>query len=474
MSPSGVKSFADNPPLRGGAQDVFYAQNNIVPLPVITHTKGIFMWDENGNEYIDASSGPVVSNIGHGNERVADAMAEQARQMDFAYSRVARHQPNIALTDRIATLSGPGYERVALSSGGSEAMEIAIKFVRQYVVATGQPQRQNLLTCQPSYHGGTIATLGMSGDEALGGFFDGFGMTSHKVPAPLTYRLPKPHTPESYVNFALDALEAKIQELGPNTVLAFAMEPVGGLATGCTVPLPTYFEGIREICSRHGIFLIFDEVLCGTGRTGKFLNAHYYPDALPDIVVMAKGLGSGYAPLGATLFPARLVDHLSALTGFGFSHTYNANPITCATGLAVLDEYERLNLIDNAAAMGGYLRKHVWALADEFPIIGDVRGKGLLLGIELVADPDSKEPMAAQFLPTEKIRIHGLNNGLMIYSRRTAGGKYGDWFLLSPPLTITQAECDELLRRLRRTLADFVHEWSRTAGCSRSKIEHPD
>ena len=150
MSPSDVKSFADTPPLRGGAQDVFYAQNNIVPLPVITHTKGIYMWDENGNEYIDASSGPVVSNIGHGNERVADAMAEQARQMDFAYSRVARHQPNIALTDRIATLSGPGYERVALSSGGSEAMEIAIKFVRQYFVATGQPERRQLLPCQPS------------------------------------------------------------------------------------------------------------------------------------------------------------------------------------------------------------------------------------------------------------------------------------------------------------------------------------
>jgi len=450
-----------SPPI-GGAQDVFYAQSNIVPLPVIARGQGIYLWDEDGNEYIDASSGPVVSNIGHGNDRVADAMAQQAKQLDFAYSRLAQHRPNLALTDRIATLAGPGFERVALSSGGSEAMEIAIKFVRQYVVATGQPKRRHLLTCLPSYHGGTIATLGMSGDEALGDFFDGFGMTSHKVPAPLTYRLPEPHTPESYAQFALDALEAKIRELGPDTVLAFAIEPVGGLATGCVVPPPAYFEGIRDICSRHGIFLIFDEVLCGTGRTGQFLNAHYYPDALPDIVVMAKGLGSGYAPLGATLFPAHLVDQLSTLTGFGFSHTYNANPITCATGLAVLDEYERLNLIDNAAAVGDYLKKRVWALTDEFPIIGDVRGQGLLLGIELVADPVSKQPMTADFLPTEKIRIHGLNNGLIIYSRRTAGGKYGDWFLLSPPLTITQAECDELLRRLRATFIDFVSDWQ---GC---------
>ena len=459
MSNTQAPQWPDAAPSVGGAQDVFYANSNIVPLPMITRAKGIYMWDEDGNEYIDASSGPVISNIGHGNVHVADAMAEQAKQMDFAYSRLARHGPNIALTDRIARLAGPGFERVALSSGGSEAMEIAIKFVRQYTVATGAPNRRHLITCLPSYHGGTIATLGMSGDDALGAFFDGFGMTSHKVPAPLTYRLPESHTLQSYTQFALEALEEKIRELGPDTVLAFAVEPVGGLATGCVVPPATYFEGIRDICSRHGIVLIFDEILCGTGRGGKFLSAHHYPDALPDIVVMAKGLGSGYAPLGATLFPANLVDGLSALTGFNFSHTYNANPITCATGLAVLDEYERLNLIDNAATMGRYLKERVRALADEFPVIGDVRGQGLLLGIELVADPKSRQSMTPAFLPTEKIRIHGLNNGLMIYSRRTAGGKYGDWFLLSPPLTITQDECDELLRRLQATLRDFVKDW---------------
>jgi len=459
MSNTQAPQWPGAAPSVGGAQDVFYANSNIVPLPMITRAKGIYMWDEDGNEYIDASSGPVISNIGHGNVHVADAMAEQAKQMDFAYSRLARHGPNMTLTDRIARLAGPGFERVALSSGGSEAMEIAIKFVRQYTVATGASKRRHLITCLPSYHGATIATLGMSGDDALGTFFDGFGMTSHKVPAPLTYRLPDSHTLQSYTQFALEALEEKIRELGPDTVLAFAVEPVGGLATGCVVPPATYFEGIRDICSRHGIFLIFDEILCGTGRGGKFLSAHHYPDALPDIVVMAKGLGSGYAPLGATLFPANLVDRLSALTGFNFSHTYNANPITCATGLAVLDEYERLNLIDNAATMGRYLKERVRALADEFPVIGDVRGQGLLLGIELVADPASKQSMTPAFLPTEKIRIHGLNNGLMIYSRRTAGGKYGDWFLLSPPLTITQDECDELLRRLQATLRDFVKDW---------------
>ena len=203
---------------------------------------------------------------------------------------------------------------------------------------------------------------------------------------------------------------------------------------------------------------MFHEILCGTGRGGKFLSAHHYPDALPDIVVMAKGLGSGYAPLGATLFPAAKVDELAELTGFNYSHTYNANPITCATGMAVLDEYERLSLVDNAANMGRYLKTAILGLAEECPVIGDVRGQGLLLAIEMVADKNTRQKIAPDFLPTEKIRIHGLNNGLILYSRRTAGGKYGDWFLVAPPLTISEAECDELITRLRATFHDFSIE----------------
>ncbi len=445
-------------PDRGGAQDLFYSNGNIVPLPVIERARGIYMWDEQGNEYIDASSGPVVSNIGHGNARVAEAMAEQARSMDFAYSRVARHRPNMALTERIAQLAGPGFERVALSSGGSEAMEIAIKFLRQYAVATGAASRRHVVTCTPSYHGGTIAMLGMSGDDSLAPFLEGFAVASEKIPAPLTYRLPPGHTADSYADFCADALEEKITALGSESVLAFVFEPVGGLATGCVVPPDRYFGRIREICSRHEVFLVFDEILCGTGRSGKFLAAHHYPDALPDIVVMAKGLGSGYAPLAATLIPAELADNLADISGFNYSHTYNANPITCATGMAVLDEYKRLSLIENAAGCGVYLREKLEALAETCPSIGDIRGRGMLLAIEMVADKATRAKIPADFLPTEKIRIHGLNNGLILYSRRTAGGKYGDWFLVSPPLTISEAEIDELVSRLGATFADFLRE----------------
>jgi len=420
------------------------------------------MWDEEGNEYIDASSGPVVSNIGHGNERVALAMAEQARRMDFAYSRVSRHRPNLALTEKISQLAGPGYERVSLASGGSEAMEIGIKFLRQYVVATGKPDKKKIITCLPSYHGGTIATLAMTGDESLDPFLDGFAIKSEKVPAPFSYRLPDGFSVESYAEHCADSLEQKIADLGADSVLAFVIEPIGGLATGCLVPPENYFNRVREICTRNGIFLVFDEILCGTGRTGKFLAAHHWPDALPDLVIMAKGLGSGYTPLGAVLIPAEMVDRLSGLTGFNFSHTYNANPITCATGIAVLAEYDRLDLVAMAAKRGKYLRSKLLELMKSCPVIGDVRGMGLLMAVELVADQATKAKLPAGFRSTEKVRIHGLRNGLILYSRSTAQGKYGEWFLVAPPLIITEPECDVLVERLGKTLKDFENDYRGT------------
>lgn len=439
----------------GGPQDLFYARSNIVPLPLIVRAEGIRMWDEQGNAYIDVSSGPVVSNIGHGNARVAEAMAAQARTMDFAYSRVARHQPNIDLTRRIAELAGPGYERVCLASGGSEAMEIALKFLRQYVVATGQPAKRRIVTLQPSYHGGTIATLAITGDEALDAFVDGFALPSERIPAPFQYRVPAGHTPESYRMACAAALEDRIVELGPDNVLAFVIEPIGGLATGALPMEADYMNRVREICTRHGVYLIYDEILCGAGRSGQFLASHAWPEARADIVVLAKGLAAGYAPLGAVLMPAGLVDRLAGLTGFNFSHTYSANPITCATGLAVLDEYERHDLVRAAAERGASLRARLDALAEKHPCIGDIRGKGLLMAVELVADRAGKATFPAAFPPTEHIRIVGLEHGLIIYSRRTANGRYGDWFIVAPPLTITEAECDELADRLDRTLIGF-------------------
>ncbi len=442
-------------PELGGGQDVFYPWASTVPRPLITKAKGIHLWDKEGREYIDLSSGPVVSNIGHGNEVVADVMSRQARTVDFAYCSHARNEPNLDLAARIAELAGPGYERVCFSSGGSEAIECAVKFLRHYAVSTGQPKRRKLITCYPSYHGATMATLAMSGDNDIAPFLEGMVETSLKVPAPSTYRLPPNHTPATYARYCADALDDCIENAGAENILGFFIEPVGGLATGCNVPLPEYFARIREICTRHGIALVFDEVLCGTGRTGKFLAAHNWPDALPDIVVMAKGLGSGYTPLGATLIPARMADKLAAGAGFGFFHTYSANPISCATAMAVLDEYERLDVIRNTGVMGRYLREQLEGLKSTSAVVGDIRGLGLVMALEVVTDKASMAVFPPEVSPVDLLKLAGLRNGLLVYGRRTASGRNGDWIMISPPMIITRAECDQLMRRLTATLVDF-------------------
>jgi len=455
-------SHGNTPP--GGTQDIYYSRHDIVPLPMIERASGVYMWDEDGNEYIDASSGPMVSAIGHGNSEVIDAMAEQARTLDYAYTRVARNRPNLVYAERLAALAGPGFERVSLASGGSEAVDNAIKFLRQYAVATGHESRRRIISLMPSYHGATISTLAIGGNESLASFMDGFAVVSDTIPAPLSYRLPAGRTPESYASECAAALEAEILRLGPENVLAFIIEPVGGLSTGAVVPPRAYFRDIRDICTRHGVYLAFDEILCGAGRSGKFITAHHWPDALPDIIVMAKGLGAGYSPLGAMLAPAAMVDALAELTGFGFSYSYNANPIACAAGIAVLDQFERHGLAARAEQYGAKLRSGLEAIMDRSPIIGDVRGMGMLLAAELVADKESKSSLPAEFLPTEKIRIHGLRNGVMLYSRPTAGGDFGHWFMVAPPLTITEEECEELLRRTDAAVSDFYSELKSNGG----------
>ena len=437
----------------GGPQDLFFARSDTVPRPTLVRGDGVWLYDDMGNAFLDMSSGPVTANIGHGDASVAKAMAAQAERLAFVSARQARHQPNIHLAARVAQLAGPGFERVLFSSGGSEAVEFAVKFLRQRALAAEEPARRHVLTCMPSYHGSTIGALGLSGDPTNAPFLDGFGQHHPKVPAPLSYRLPEDHTVESYAHACAQALDDTIQALGSETVLAFLIETVGGLASGAVAPPESYLQAVRRICDRHGVALIFDEILCGAGRTGRFLAAHHYAHAQPDLVILAKGLSSGYAPLGAVLAPAEMVDWLSARLGFGYTHTYSAHPVSAAAALAVLDRYEREDLGSRAECMGHYLRTQLDALAERSPIIGDVRGKGLLLGIELVADKASKAMIESSPPPTDIVRARGLEHGLLIYSRRTAGGQYGDWIMATPPLIITEAECDELVIRLEKTLA---------------------
>jgi adenosylmethionine-8-amino-7-oxononanoate aminotransferase len=423
-------------------------------LPRIVRGEGIHLWDDRGRRYLDVASGAFLSNLGQGNERVLAAMAAQGRALTYCYVRNTRHDANAELAERLTRLAGPGFERVHLSSGGSEAVESAVKLLRQHAVATGWAERRRLITLLPSYHGATLGTLALNGDAAAEATWGPMAVFSEKVPAPLTWRAP---SAAAAARASAEALEETIVRLEPETVLAFVMEPIGGQATGVNVPHPDFYRAVRRICSRYGVHLVYDEVVSAF-RTGRFLAAHHHPDALPDVVVLAKGLGAGYAPLGAVLVPARLADELSETTGFAVSHSADANPVACAAGSAVLDEVIERDLIAGAARMGARLRAGLERIAAGSPLAGEVRGTGLLLALGLVRDRATMEPFGPDVDPADRLRAHGARHGLLLYTRRMNEGRFGDWIIVAPPLVISEAECEELVERLGRALDDAARE----------------
>jgi adenosylmethionine-8-amino-7-oxononanoate aminotransferase len=441
-------------PARGGAQDLFYASALTAGFPRIVRGDGVWLWDDADNRYLDVAAGAFLSNLGQGNERVLRAMADQGRRLTYCYVRNTRHDANEALSERLAALAGPGFERIHLSSGGSEAIESALQLLRAHAVATGHPARRHVITLMPSYHGATLGALALTGNQDLEDVYGPMAVFSEKIPAPLTYSA---ESPEAAARATVRALEEAILQLGPETVLAFLLEPVGAQATGANAPPPLFFHEARRVCDEHGVRLVFDEVVSAF-RTGRFLAAHHEPDALPDLVVLAKGIGAGYAPLGAVLAPARLVDELAELTGFNLSRSADANPIACAAGTAVLDEVDQRGLIPRAAAAGARLRAGLERIATRSPLVGDVRGRGLLLGVELVRDKEPLERFGSDVDPSDVVRRIAARHGLLILARRQSAGSYGDWFLVTPPLTISDDECDELLDRLERTLDDAAAE----------------
>lgn len=437
------------------------------PFPEVSHGRGVYIFDKEGRRYIDASSGAVASNLGHDNARVKAAIHEQADRISFAYGRVWESEVHRRLTAKLADMSGMGLDSVFLVSGGTEAVEAAIKIARQAAVGRGEAGRWKVISRTPSYHGSTLAILGVTGDEVFAGPFRPMFVPMPKVPAPLSYRPPGNLSADDFARDCAAALEAEILSQGPESVLAFIMEPVGGTSTGALVAPDHYYAQVREICDRHGVFLIFDEVMSGAGRTGKFLAAHHWPAARPDIVALAKGVSGGYAPLGAVLTRAELVDTLRAQGGLLHGHTYAANPMACAVGCAVLEEIESRQLIANAAAAGERLRRGLEGLKAQIPIVGDVRGLGLLLAVEIVADPVTKAMFPEATSAISRIRACCQEEGVMVLSRRTSGGRYGEWLMVSPPLIITQAEVDDLVARLGAGLLRFQGEMAMSAArCS--------
>ncbi|MBV9522152.1 MAG: aspartate aminotransferase family protein [Alphaproteobacteria bacterium] len=445
-------------PPHGGPVQLFYQAKGARRRPTVARAEGIYMWDTAGRRYIDASSGPVVSNIGHGNPRVLAAMVEQAKKVAFASRAVFENEPNARLADLLTALAGPGLERAFFVSGGSEATEAALKLARQYAVVKGETQRWKVIARDPGYHGGTMGALSITGDPEAERVFGGLGRIMPKVPAPFTYRLPPNHDADSYARLCADALDETIRREGPQTVLAFIMEPVGGLATGALVAPDHYYRAVREICDRHGVLLIYDEVMSGAGRTGKFLAAEHWPEARPDLVTLAKGIAAGYTPMGAVLAPAAMVERVAEKGGFMHGHTYAANPLSCAIGHAVVSEMVEKGLMANAERMGALLRRQLEALKAKHAILGDVRGKGLLMAIEIVADRETKAILPAERQAVYRILELGIERGLLLYTRRTANGKYGEWLMVSPPLIVTAAEVEEIAALVGDALGAYETE----------------
>lgn len=423
--------------------------------PVLAEARGIYMWDVDGKRYIDGSSGAMVSNIGHSNPRVLAAMRRQMEKSTFGYRLHFQTEPGEHLAARVAALSPEGMEKVFFVSGGSEAVESAIKLARQYAVAVGQASRWKVISRSPSYHGSTLGALALTGYDPLTRPFLPMMQAMPKIPAPRAYLdgldINDPATGAHYAAM----LEAKILAEGPASVLAFIHEPVGGASTGALVPPAGYMAMVREICDRHGVLLIHDEVMSGGGRTGRFYGAEHWGVA-PDIIAISKGFGAGYAPLGAMIAHDRLVDAVLGAGGFMHGHTYAGNPLACAAGLAVLEEIEAGGLIANAASTGALLKGRLSDLMQRHDFIGDVRGEGLLLAFELVADRQSMKPLPKALNAHRELVELAYEEGLIIYSRRTRDGIEGDHFLVCPPMITTPAEVEEIIALLTTALDRFA------------------
>lgn len=425
--------------------------------PFIARAEGVYIWDNQGRRFLDGSSGAMVSNIGHSNKRVLDAMRAQMNETTFGYRLHFENEPAERLASVLSKLSPDGLDRVFFASGGSEAVESCIKLARQYAIAKGEIKRTQVISRFPSYHGSTFGALAVTGYGPLNDPFAPMIREMPKIPAPTAYLDRDNLSDEARGHRYADMLRDKIEEIGPENALAFIMEPVGGASTGALVAPDSYYQRVREICDKYGVLLVYDEVMTGVGRTGAFLAADHWNQS-PDIIALSKGLGAGYIPLGAMIARRDIVDAVVASGGFMHGYTYAGNPLACAAGLAVIQEIFDADLIANTARIGALLKSRLKGLMAEFPFIGDVRGKGLLLAFEIVGDRETMAPLPTEQNAFAKLVEYAYEEQLIIYSRRTRGGYDGDHFLVCPPMVTDESHVEEIIEKLTRSLRRLAAE----------------
>ncbi len=431
---------------------VFYRHTRMQPRRAVAGD-GPYIIDQDGKRYLDASGGAAVSCLGHSHPDVIRAIKEQVDAIPYAHTAFFTTEAAESLADFLVARSR-GLERVYFVSGGSEAVEAGLKLARQYYLERGEPGRRHFIARRQSYHGNTIGALSVGGNQWRRAQFEPVLIESHHIAPCYAYRDQRPgEDPEAYGRRVADELEAMIRELGPETVLAFIAEPVVGATAGAVPPVPGYFKRIREICTEYDILLLLDEVMCGMGRTGT-LFAYEQEGIAPDMVAMAKGLGAGYQPIGALMVSGPIYDAIAGGSGFfQHGHTYMGHPTACAAALAVQHVIERDGLLDNVRRMGAYLDGALRERFGEHPHVGDIRGRGLFHGLELVSDRDAKSPFPPETQLHAAVKDRAMEQGLACYPMSgTINGRDGHHVLLAPPYIINETHADEIVDKLDSAL----------------------
>ncbi|MDA7946842.1 MAG: aspartate aminotransferase family protein [Hyphomicrobiaceae bacterium] len=429
------------------------------PLPTVDKGEGVYLFDTEGNRYLDGSGGAAVSCLGHGHPRVVQAIKEQVDRVAFAHTSFFTNKPAEELADFLCARVPGDFGRVALVAGGSEAMEAALKISRQAHIERGDEKRTHFIARRQSYHGATLGVMSVGYHAQRREPFRAMlsQNTSHISPA-YAYRHQEPdESAEEYGLRAARELEDEIQRVGPQNVAAFVAETVSGSSLGVVPPPPGYFREIRRICDEHGVMLILDEVMSGMGRTGT-LFACEQDGIEPDIVAVAKGLGAGYQPIGATLVASKYAEAIVSGSGMlKHTHTYMAHPTACAAALAVQTVIEEDDLLPQVCARGETAMKLLRDRLGQHAHVGDIRGRGLFIGIELVADRETKEPFEPDLNVAGRVKQTAFENGLICYPNATnADGVRGDHVLLAPPFIISEDELAELTDKLAKSLDEAV------------------
>ncbi|MGD6781155.1 aspartate aminotransferase family protein [Sutcliffiella horikoshii] len=427
--------------------------------PVISHGNGVYLYDVTGKKYLDGSSGAVTASIGHHVQAVIDAMADQASKVSFVYRSQFSSVPAEKLATKLSSITPGDINWSFFVNSGTEAVETAMKISIQYWQEVGKPDKNQIISRWKSYHGITIGALSLSGHADRRKRFEPLLEKSPVVEPPYCYRCPfNLEYPSCGLKCAED-LERAILEIGNENIAAFVAEPVIGAAAGAICPPDGYYQKISEICKKHDILFIADEVMTGIGRTGKMFAMEHW-GVTPDIICIGKGMSAGYTPIAATLVSERIVESILKGSKVIMSgHTYSANPQSAAVALAVIEYIESQNLVSNGEQLGDYLLQKLSQLKQTYSFIGDVRGKGLLLGMEIVADHATKYPYSQEKAVTPRLVELAQKNGLLIYPA-SAGieGIGGDAVIIAPPLSINQQEMDELITILELTLNELQAE----------------